>query len=39
MLNFSYETSEIPPAPYIDLQVSAPNQSEVIKNHLRKLKG
>jgi len=37
MLTFPYETSEIPPAPYIDLQVSAPNQSEVIKNMRAKL--
>ena len=28
MLTFPYETSEFPPAPYIDLQVSALRQSE-----------
>ncbi|MBI1927197.1 hypothetical protein HYR99_23510 [Candidatus Poribacteria bacterium] len=37
MLIFPYETGEVPPAPYIDLQVSAPHRSETLKNMRAKL--
>jgi len=37
MLIFPYETAELPPAPYIDLQVSAPHRSETRRSMRAKL--
>ncbi len=37
MLIFPYETGEFPPAPYIDLQISVPHQSEPLRNMRAKL--
>ena len=37
MLIFPYETNEVPPAPYIDLQVGALHRSKTLKSMRAKL--